>query len=228
MSFFEKEGIRKKFYPVIHVLDVDQALRNASIALQAGADGMFLINHVKDSDHLLETYAQVRAMYPRTFVGINILTESPEDGLEMARDALDVSAFWTDDSGIGYDGGTIPERMSALNQNWPGYLFTSIAFKGMPQPDDLELATRQAAQSADVVVTSGQSTGSAPDVVKIAKMKAVIPDHPLAIASGMTPENIGPFLPHADVFMVATGISDSFTELNLGKATTMAELIHAR
>ncbi len=44
-------------------------------------------------------------------------------------------------------------------------------------------------------------------------MKEAIGDHPLAIASGMTLENIGGYL-LADCFLVSTGVSRSFFELD--------------
>lgn len=45
-------------------------------------------------------------------------------------------------------------------------------------------------------------------------MKEALGDLPLAIASGITPDNIKRYLPYADCYLVATGISKSFTELD--------------
>ena len=45
-------------------------------------------------------------------------------------------------------------------------------------------------------------------------MKHAIGDSPLAIASGITLENVSQYLPIADCFLVATGISESFFELD--------------
>ncbi|MCD8309993.1 MAG: hypothetical protein LUB83_02070 [Prevotellaceae bacterium] len=39
----------------------------------------------------------------------------------------------------------------------------------------------------------------------------------LAIASGITPQNVTDYLPYVDYYLVATGISDSFTEINPDK-----------
>jgi predicted TIM-barrel enzyme len=51
-------------------------------------------------------------------------------------------------------------------------------------------------------------------VEKIARMKEAIGTHPLAIASGITPENVEQYLPIANCFLVATGISSDFTTLD--------------
>ena len=62
----------------------------------------------------------------------------------------------------------------------------------------------------DVITTSGTATGQAASLSKIRQIRAAIGDHPLAIASGLTPENITSYLPYANCFLVATGISRSF------------------
>ena len=58
----------------------------------------------------------------------------------------------------------------------------------------------------DVVTTSGIATGEEADLTKIQDFRAGIGDRPLALASGITPDNA---LSYADVdaFMVATGIN---------------------
>lgn len=66
----------------------------------------------------------------------------------------------------------------------------------------------------DAVTTSGPGTGYAADIEKIRRMKQALGNTPLAIASGITPENIVNYLPHADCFLVATEISRNFTELD--------------
>ena len=66
----------------------------------------------------------------------------------------------------------------------------------------------------DVVTTSGPGTGWSASVEKIGAMKEALGDFPLAIASGVTPENVTDYLGIADCFLVATGISKSFEELD--------------
>jgi predicted TIM-barrel enzyme len=66
----------------------------------------------------------------------------------------------------------------------------------------------------DVVTTSGVGTGHAAEIDKIQGMKQALGDFPLAIASGIKPANVTDYLPHADCFLVATGISKSFDQLD--------------
>jgi predicted TIM-barrel enzyme len=51
-------------------------------------------------------------------------------------------------------------------------------------------------------------------------------DYPLAIASGITPENIEKYLPYVDYFLVATGISKTFDEFDPEKRKLLAQKIH--
>lgn len=80
---------------------------------------------------------------------------------------------------------------------------------------------------ADIAVTSGTRTGTAPTVEHVLTIKEELADFmlPLAVASGMTPENIRDFRDHADCFMVATGISKSFTELDPDRVRRFASLV---
>lgn len=51
-------------------------------------------------------------------------------------------------------------------------------------------------------------------LAKIAAIRAAIGSNPLAIASGITPANVTEYLDSTNCFLVATGISSSFTELD--------------
>ena len=88
--------------------------------------------------------------------------------------------------------------------------FGGTAFKYQRQPLGLELTTKNAAKYIDIVTTSGVGTGRRPEVKKIKYMCNVLDDKKrIAIASGMTPDNISDFLPFAHTFIVSTGVSFS-------------------
>ncbi|MEK9710633.1 MAG: adenine phosphoribosyltransferase, partial [Alphaproteobacteria bacterium] len=58
----------------------------------------------------------------------------------------------------------------------------------------------------DVGTTSGIATGNAADISKITTFRAALPDTPIALASGITPDNAAEYA-MVDCFMVATGIN---------------------
>jgi predicted TIM-barrel enzyme len=202
--------------PVIHVDSLGQAHRNSQVARDAGADGVFLINHGMADASLLDIHAAVAGAHPDWWVGVNCLGLSPEQ--VFAAVSGKVAGVWVDNAGIeeGKESQPYADRVSATRRTRaPKCLyFGGVAFKYQRRVEDLEAACRIAARYMDVVTTSGPGTGHAADVNKIWRMKLALGDTPLAIASGITPENVGNYLPHADSFLVATGISLSFTELD--------------
>ena len=104
--------------------------------------------------------------------------------------------------------------------------FGSIAFKYQKEVKQLDWVACLAKEYADVVVTSGDRTGSPPNLHKIKTIRKNIDHSPLAIASGITPENVSQYKAYADAFLVATGISDSFTKLNSHKTEQLVKEIN--
>ena len=66
------------------------------------------------------------------------------------------------------------------------------------------------------------ATGVSADLTKVKSMKESIADYPLALASGLTPNNIKDYLPYISYGLVSTGISSSFHELD---STLTAQLM---
>ena len=59
----------------------------------------------------------------------------------------------------------------------------------------------------DVVTTSGRATGAAAHVKKISDMREGCGDAAMALASGVTPENVSQYVSLIDAILVATGVS---------------------
>src|SRR4051812_9199505 len=151
-------------------------------------------------DALLAIHEAVADAHPGWWVGVNCLGMTPER--VFAAVSPKVAGVWADNARIdeGREDQPYAERVSAVRQaRAPGCLyFGGVAFKYQRPVEDLEAACRVAARHMDVVTTSGPGTGHAADLEKIRRMKRTLGDVPLAIASGITPENVGDYLPHAD------------------------------
>jgi hypothetical protein len=218
------------FLPVIHVESTPQAIRNTLIAFNEGADGVFLINHSVEAKYLYRTYQAVRDYHPHKWIGLNWLDLFPRDALGMMRPGM--GGMWVDAAGIKEDPPEAEEsrQFAELKGDWEDawgasfLLFGGVAFKYQKAVKDFARVAKLAKPYMDVITTSGEGTGHAPGVDKIHTMKKANPAHPLAIASGITPENVCEFMPYADCFLVATGISDSHTELN---AKRVAKFVRA-
>lgn len=202
---------------VVHVQDRHQALRNVLIARDQGADGVFLINHQTNHLHLLSCYTYVRNHCPDFWIGLNYL--DLDRYAQIQRLPSDAQGLWADNAQIDlrpmnptYEASEFAKRRTESEKDF--LYFGGVAFKYQRGSSDPAEEARLAVPYVDVITTSGDATGVAANLNKIESMKAAIGDHPLAIASGITPENVMDYMPHADCFLVATGVSFSDTELD--------------
>lgn len=220
---------RHTVLPVIHVEALEQARRNAGIAREAGASGVFLINHGMADAALLDIHTAVADEHPDWWVGVNCLGLTPFEAFGAVSGR--VGGVWVDNAGIEESQTEQPYAARVLTMRdarAPACLyFGGVAFKYQRPVEDLEAACRVAARFMDVVTTSGPGTGYAADIEKVRRMRLALGGTPLAIASGVTPENVGDYLPHADCFLVATGISSSFTDLDPPRVRALVERVAA-
>ncbi len=220
---------RHTVLPILHVVDREQAQRNLDIAREAGADGAFLISHGRVSDdELLELYAELRAAND-FWLGVNCLGLGGDE--VFRRVGPHAEGVWTDDALIDERGSEQPaaRRVQQAQQEsgWRGLYFGGVAFKYQRPVRDVAAAARRAVGWMDVITTSGPGTGQAADPHKIRLMKQAIGNQPLALASGVTPENVTEYLPWADCFLVATGISYTFEELDPARTRDLVRIVRA-
>lgn len=223
--------------PVIHVKDEEQAIHNIKIATSEGAQGVFLINHDFEFVDLLPILVNVRKKYPNLWMGANFLGVAGDIAFTVlgklaTNDRCHIDAYWADNAWV-------DERVDLNEQEkgkkiekcrkasgWDGLYFGGTAFKCQRRvPDDLlERAASYAVHFMDVVTTSGDATGISADVNKIIKIRNGCGDKAMAIASGITPSNASSYSLYADAFLVATGISKDFYNLD---PTLLRELMSA-
>ena len=79
--------------PVIHPRDQEQALRNVNVCVQAGARGVFPINHQMPCFQLAEIAAAARSRFPKARIGINVPEEHP---LTAIPQLPQIDGFWAD------------------------------------------------------------------------------------------------------------------------------------
>lgn len=205
---FQQQFSGHALFPVIHLENVEQAVENAQIAMEADADGLFLINHGDMSDAEVPFVKDaIRALYPNCWIGVSFLSYTPQTACKEIP--MDVNGLWTDNA---YADEESLHRYAketleiCRKREWKGLYFGGVAFKYQREVEDVTQAAKWAVPYMDVVTTSGNGTGLAAHVDKIRIMKKAIGDFPLAIASGITPENIDDYLPISDAYLVATGI----------------------
>ena len=202
--------------PVIHVLDTRQTDENIRTLIGEGAAGCFLINHDFGVPEFLPIVEAIRTRFPSLWLGLNFLGVT---GLKafpimgrLAGQGCHIDAYWADDARIDETGKDPSEAEDIARvrwgTRWDGLYFGGTAFKKQRpvDPADWSGAAQEAVEFMTVVTTSGVATGEEADLAKIEAFRTGMGDAPLALASGITPENARSYK-DVDAFMVATGIN---------------------
>lgn len=223
-----------KFIVVIHVRNEKQTVIDSITALANGAGGIFLINHMSDYNHLLQCYNSVREVLPydSAFIGLNFLDLKAEEAVNILPQ--DADALWCDNVYINTTDTDVTKRLDLMErcikagegQSWR--MFASFAFKYQKPEPNVKLAAELTASVYSVAVTSGNATGKSADVEKIRQCMfgSMSREGKLAIASGITHENICNYLEYVNCFMVATGVSDENDNLVPEKIKTLSRMIN--
>lgn len=221
--------------PVIHLArGVSGALESVQIAVDADADGVVLIDQGMSARQVLDLVPVLRDAHPRLWIGVNLLGCAPEQVVRLPEAHL-LGGIWSDDAGVDSlmeeraDHAAAAFRAARAEVGWTGLYFGGTAFKtqrDVPH-DRLPWVARKAASFMEVVTTSGRGTGIAAEVDKVRILREALGDHPMALASGVTPENVGVFLPFVDAYLVATGIEEAFSRLCPERTRSLASRIHA-
>ena len=202
--------------PVIHVLDDARTAANIDHIIDAGLKGCFLINHDFGIDAFLPVLDAIRGRYPDFWIGVNFLAVTGLKAFPILADleerGVRIDAYWADDARIDESAVTQGEadNIAATRTacGWEGLYFGGTAFKKQRPVDPQESARAGGVAGGfmDVVTTSGIATGHSADLGKLAEFRGALPDRPIALASGITPDNATDY-DMVDCFMVATGIN---------------------
>lgn len=218
-------------------------MRAIDIAVEAGCPGVFLINQGMSASQVKQMAMNLRGYPKDLWVGMNLLGYEPEDIIRNASPFPSFMGVWADHCGVDDQDFTAePSRVppswmqekSLIEEareasGWKGLYFGGTAFKTqtpITDPDILRQVAQEAATFVDVVTTSGAATGVAASIDKVRVMKEAIGDHPLGLASGVTPNNVRDYLPYVDAYLVASGIEKSFGVLDPVKTRDLAQAIH--
>ena len=214
-----------KVFPVIHHLNDSLALEEAQVAYECGADGVFLISHHnkdKDLPFIGQTIKSYGWNNNNFFVGLNLLSTPACEAFNIVKDSS-LDAVWLDNPGITSNKITMAgSQLIELSQQYPHVqVFASVAFKYQPIESDPKEAAIRVRQFGWIPTTSGSGTGSAPEVSKLQTMF----DKTLAIASGMTPENVQQFMPYLSHILVATGVSQDEYRIDYEKLSRFVGIV---
>lgn len=205
-----------KIFPVVHYLDHELALSELDLARKEGADGAFLISHQGREEEVLAAAREARRIHPDWPLGINLLTRHAVVACKDAL-ALGMDMVWADSMGVSSAGldatGERLKQFAAEHQQIR--LFASVAFKYQPRESLPAMAAQIAAESGFLPTTSGDATGVAACPLKTSEMAAAA--GVLALASGVTAENLHEYSGHVTHALVSTGIAIDFHRMDPAK-----------
>jgi hypothetical protein len=224
-------------FTVIHHRDLKTSIENARISAAAGAAGVFLIDMTGDDEAAFKAAEAVRGLelerdlsaldsckaaingqrfqplHDRLLVGINALQMPIVETIARAQ-AMNLDAIWADNPGLDSIGrGPLASDIAAQLSQGDALFFGSVAFKTQAEEPDPAGAAMMASLEGWVPTTSGPGTGMPPQERKLSQMKRAIGDHPLAVASGISPKNARNMARYCDWILAATGISRDFHNL---------------
>lgn len=199
--------------PVVHPVGRREALEAVHIARSLGLKGVFLIDQIMHEGDVLALVREIRDRHHGLWVGVNLLTRSPAEALVTAPGGCGtIDGLWSDNAGVDARGVEQPVAGAFVTArrevSWDGLYFGGVAFK-YQRPiarDDLGRVASMAPAYMDVVCTSGTGTGVAADIDKVRGLHGGLGGHALALASGITAQNVHDYLPYVQVFLVGTGI----------------------
>lgn len=208
-----------KVFPVIHINNTERAVHEAEVALDMGADGVYLIDHHGgEPDTTFEVFNTIDEHRPDAYVGVNLLGYSSTDVLKTMRDAHQrrelvriPDGVWIDD--VRHSGNMSPREVFEYKQNDSVLrsmrILGGIAFKYTrsytDDPGKAQDEVGSLESAVDVVTTSGKGTGSAPSASKIRAMHEAS-TKPIAVASGISLDNIGDYRGFVDEILVASSV----------------------
>lgn len=227
-------GRERVLLPVVHPVTRDRAFTAVDVAVAAGADGVFLIDQGLNEREVVALIGEVYRRHPALWVGVNLLSRTPADALAFVLEANGrIDGIWTDNAGIderSTDQVRAKQFVDARQRlGWKGLYFGGVAFKYQREVPraDLGRASALAADYMDVICTSGVGTGHAADPAKPRAMREGARDTALALASGVTTDNVSEYLPHVDAYLVGTGIERELGVLDHDATKRLATTIHA-
>ena len=214
--------------PVIHPISREEALTAVDVARECGVPGVFLIDQGLTEREVLALVREVRDRHPKLWIGVNLLARTPAEALAAAIDACGtIDGLWSDNAGV--DERSVQPRArdfaaARAALRWDGLYFGGVAFKYQREvaTENLGRAAKAAAAHVDVICTSGPGTGYPADVSKVRAMREGLGvDHAMALASGVTPENVRTYTPYVQAFLVGTGIESRLGVLDPAKVRAL-------
>lgn len=221
----------------LHATSLQHAMKNAEIAFDNWAHGVAVVTHAIKPELGIMISSMIKDIFKTKKVLLNIRQREPKKIFKTLEQIkyLEIDGIRTDKAMIyGIDwirhneknyADKVVELQKRINRKWLYFWWVDFKHQRPIPENELAWAVAQAKRYLDVITTSGVSTGISADSSKVQKIKLLAENHPVALASGVTPENIKDYIEHTDISIVATGISKDYRNLDPKKVAELAKTI---
>lgn len=192
-----------------------ECIQDLENSFNNGADAVVFEGH--DYKKMDDLFTEIRKKYPNHVLGVDFL--GPDENLYTYKETFDLAKkhnlqiAWTDFSGVDQIKEANDANLHDIQANTSPKIFyvSGVHMKYSNLIDEnktIEKSALQAMGFVDGIILTGPKTGVAADPEKASRVKKVVHDYPVGLASGVSAENIKPFLPYIDFVLVNTSIAD--------------------
>jgi membrane complex biogenesis BtpA family protein len=206
---------------------MERALTDAACLEDAGFDALLVENFLDAPFFGSEVPPEAVAAMARVVgevveragvpVGVNVLRNDARaalgvavaSGADFIRVNVHTGTMWTDQGAL--DGRAAETLRVRTTLGAPVAILADVLVKHATPPPGLtvESAARDAWHRglADALVVSGDATGHPTDPDRIRQVRAAVPDAPVLVGSGVTPDSVGPLLDEARGVIVGSAVA---------------------
>ncbi len=216
-AFHKKDRI---VLPVLACYTVEQFQKNIMFMMKytqdKTVDGVWMVSNNSSPDVLGEVIQWLRKEAPEFWVGVNLLHESFDTIIDFLK-KYNPDGFWMDHSyitekNIQTDPVLFIDQLARIS--WKGLYFGGVLFKYLSVRGDPVKILKNAIPYMDVLCTSGEATGSAISDQKLELVtKTIDRQMPIAIASGITANNVTTLKGKVNIFMFRSAFVNKYEDI---------------
>lgn len=183
-------------------------------------NGVWLLTNNTNSNTIEKVIIWVRKNFSDLWIGVNLIGENIITILEFINKNRP-DGIWNDRSSVNDEKyQNVPNIMidQIKRLKWSGLYFGGILFKYVAVQGDKKNIVKKSSKYMDVLTTSGIGTGIPIEKKKLEFIyKTKHKNLPVAVASGITPENISDIIQYCNIFIVRSSIVDSNNNVSISK-----------
>lgn len=235
---FQKISNSKKQLWVVGYVNatLKESIQDLENSFNNGADAVVLES--KNYSQLDETLKELRRLFPQQILGVNFL--GPDEDLHtfaqtfMLAEKHHLQIAWTDFAGVDliHEAPEISLHTIETAKGADVFYVSGIHMKYSTLLNSQKLIEQSALQAmgwVDGIVITGSQTGDPTDPQKARRVREVIGNYPLGIASGASAENIGSLIEFIDFALVNSSIADPQRRILPAKVKELRQAMgHAR